>query len=120
MPKNDEGAGLEIVQHPGISTNRICRNGHIFPVVRRNSPGGLEVQHLPSECGFPIKSTYNRVDTRSVELLETKNPLPSAAQSMEVKLFQSFTVISGVGWPESEISWADPGLCRKPLYATAR
>ena len=53
MPKNDGLAGLEIVQHPGISTDRICRNGHIFPVVRRNSPSGLEVQHLPERVRVP-------------------------------------------------------------------
>src|SRR5881392_3253343 len=57
-----------------------------------------------SECAFPIKSTYNNVDKLPVGLLETKKPFPSAAQSREVKLFQPFTVISSVGWPESEIN----------------
>src|SRR5260370_33638116 len=57
-----------------------------------------------SECAFPIKSTYNRVDRRPVGLLETKKPFPSAAQSREVKLFQPFTVIWRVGCPLSEIT----------------
>src|SRR6266550_7446223 len=58
-----------------------------------------------SEWAFPIMSTYNSVDKRPVGLLQTKKPFPSAAQSREVKLFQSFTVISRVGWPDSEINW---------------
>src|SRR6266481_5770176 len=57
-----------------------------------------------SECAFPIKSTYNRVDRRPVGLLEMKKPFPSAAQSREVKLFQSFTVSSRVGLPDSGIN----------------
>src|SRR5437762_4425399 len=57
-----------------------------------------------SEWAFPIMSTYNSVDKRPVGLLETKKPFPSAAQSREVKLFQSFTVISRVGLPDSEIN----------------
>src|SRR4029077_17357685 len=48
---------------------------------------------------FPAKSTDNSVDNRPVGLLETKNPLPSAAHSMDMKLFQSFTVISRGGCP---------------------
>src|ERR1700757_886777 len=57
-----------------------------------------------SKCAFPIKSTYNRVDKRPVGLLERKKPFPSAAQSNEVKLFQSFTMISRVGRPDGEIN----------------
>jgi hypothetical protein len=64
----------------------------------------LKLFTCQSECAFPIKSTYNRVDRRPVGLLETKKPFPSADQSKEVKLFQFFTVISRVGRPDSEIN----------------
>src|SRR6266576_3905848 len=58
-----------------------------------------------SERAFPIKSTYNSVDKRPVGLLETKKALSVCRPAREVKLFQSFTVISRVGWPDSEINW---------------
>jgi serine/threonine protein kinase len=45
-------AGLEIVHHPGIATDRRCRNGHVFSVVRRDGPSGLEVLHLPERISI--------------------------------------------------------------------
>lgn len=61
---------------------------------------------------LPSKSTYRRVDMRPVGLLETKRPLPSAAQSTDMKLFQSFTVMSRLGWPFSDTNriscWVPP------------
>src|SRR5450631_726216 len=65
-----------------------------------------------SGVALPAMSTYRRVDTRPVGLLETKRPLPSAAQSTDMKLFQSFTVISRGGWPDSDTNriscWVPP------------
>lgn len=75
-----------------------------FPLCEGMAQVAWKFNTFQSECAFPIKSTNNRLDTWPVELLETKNPFPSAAQSMEVKLFQSFTVISRVGRPEREIN----------------
>src|SRR5438309_10321267 len=47
-----------------------------------------------SLCALPVNSTYSRVETRPVGLLETNRPRESAAQSTPANPFQFFTAIS--------------------------
>src|ERR1700730_11840097 len=65
-----------------------------------------------SECALPAKSTYSSAERWPVGLVETKKPLPSAAQSRDNRLFQSFRVIVRDGWPMSEIKAPVPAASR--------
>jgi len=63
--------------------------------------GTAQVVQMPFTCqiwcALPAKSMYSKLCLKPAGLLATKSPLESAAQSMEVKPLQFFTMSSRVG-----------------------
>src|ERR1700758_2141486 len=66
---------------------------------------GLALLTSHSLCTFPARSTKSKVEVRPVALLVTNSALESADQSTEVRLFQSFTVMSREDPVASDNKW---------------